>query len=128
MRRLAINGLCAIAVLSSCADKDVGPRVVAGRWPPHISVPCPGDNVDTGEWGGLAGHPQTVFFHTDTRCNFKKVWFEQKNDHFSDPVIDPNDGQTASSKYDGGPIPPKYKFHYTNDYTKLDGNGSGIIK
>ena len=126
MRRLAITAFCAIALLSGCS-KEVGPRVVAGAWPPHISVPCPGKDFDTGEWPGLDGHPQTIFFHTDGRCKFTKVWFEQKSDHFSDPVIDPKDGRTASSTYDGRPIPPKFKFYYDNDF-KLDGNGIGIIK
>jgi hypothetical protein len=122
MRRLAISGFCTIALLSGCG----GPQP-KGVGKTDIALPCNGKNHDSGEWE-VDKIKQTVVFHTDGRCKFTKVYFEPKNMHFSDPVIDPN-GQTASSDYDGTPIPypPGYKYIYENDYAQ-DGNGSGVIK
>jgi hypothetical protein len=123
MRRLAITGFCTIALLSGCGGPQ--PKVVHGT---KIGLPCNGKDHDSGNWD-VDKIKQTVVFHTDGRCKFTKVYFDPSNKHFSDPVIDPTDGQRASSNYDGTPIPypPGYKFIYENNYA-LDGNGSGVIK
>src|SRR5215471_18038598 len=130
MRRLAITSLCAIALLSGCS-KDVGPRVVAGRGPPDVSLPCLGKDVDTGKWKLTNKNGQTVVFHTDGRCDLSKLYFDtpdpQSPPGFSKPVVNHND-DSISYTYDGRDIPdPGYTFHYVNDYS-LDGNGIGIIK
>ena len=124
MRRLAITGFCSIALLSGCGKPE--PKVVAVTT--DIPLPCNGKDHDSGEWP-LDTVKQTVVFHTDWRCKFTKVHIDPPNKQFSDPVIDPTNGQTASSDYDGTPItyPPGYKFKYENNYA-LDGNGSGVIK
>jgi hypothetical protein len=133
MKRLAITGVCAIALLSGCGGPQ--PRV-AGET--NIALPCKGKDVNTGEWE-LTKNKQTVVFHTDGRCNFTKPTdFSFVGDDGKDPppgfkrlpVTYPS--ATISYDYDGRPIAPKppavgYTFTYENDYTK-DGNGSGVIK
>jgi len=136
MRRLAISGFCAIALLSGCTGGGVGAGVGGG--PPDISLPCKGKDVNTGEWD-LAKNKQTVVFHTDGRCKFSESTdFRFVGDDGKDPppgftrrpVTYPS--ATIKYDYDGTPIAPKppaigYTFTYTNDYSK-DGNGSGVIK
>jgi hypothetical protein len=92
--------------------------------------------VATGEWKVIdkkVTETQTLRFHTDGRCNFTDLRFDPPNDPyppgFSNRVVD-RSGQMISYDYKGPPAIPDagYPFHYTNDYTSLDGNGSGIIK
>ena len=130
MRRLAITGFCAIALLSGCSSRDVRPRVVRG--PPDISLPCNGDKVDTGEWKLTANNqPQTVVFHTDGRCDLSGLKFNTPDPQFPPGFKDrkvAHDDKSISYTYDGRQIlAPYYTFYYENDYPK-DGNGIGIIK
>ena len=133
MRRLAITGLCAIALLSGCTPGGVGAGggIDAGR--PDIWLPCPGKDVKTGDWP--VGKNPTIRFHTDSRCKFTEpdgVSFDPPNHPyppgFSRRVVDPS-GKAISYDYDPSkPIPPAgYPFTYKNDDTQ-DGNGSGVIK
>ena len=142
MRRLAITSLCAIALLSGCAPGGDGkkPHVTVEAKP--VNLPCPGDNVATGDWKVIdkkETQTQTLRFHTDGRCKFAKsatggpdLQFDAPNGFppgFSNRVVDPG-GTMISYDYknDGTPIPDTgYPFHYTNDYPQ-DGGGSGIIK
>ena len=142
MRRVAITSLCAIALLSGCAPGGDGkkPHVTVEAKP--VNLPCPGDNVPTGDWKVIdkkETQTQTLRFHTDGRCKFAKsatggpdLQFDAPNGFppgFSNRVVD-HGGTMISYDYknDGTPIPDTgYPFHYTNNYPQ-DGGGSGIIK
>jgi hypothetical protein len=137
MRRLAITGFCAIALLSACD----GGRVAAGggvRGGPQtndITLPCPGKDLKTGEWKvDKNATPPTLRFFTDGRCKFTDLQFDppytlpKYPPGFKNRVSDPN-GKAISYDYDPStPIAATgYAFSYTND-DKQDGNGSGVIK
>ena len=135
MRRVAITSLCAIALLSGCAPGGDGkkPHVTVEAKP--VNLPCPGDNVATGDWKVIdkkETQTQTLRFHTDGRCKFTDLHFDAPNDPyppgFSNRVVNPG-GTMISYDYSGTPPIPDtgYPFHYTNDYGG-DGGGSGIIK
>lgn len=152
MRRLAITSLCAIALLSGCAHGGDGnkPHVTVEAKP--VNLPCAGDGVKTGDWKVIdkkETKTQTLRFHTDNRCKFTDLWFDDPQ-HPTDPNNpsnpNPNNpyyppgfsnrqpptggGETISYDYKEGtkPIPDGgYYFYYSNDYPK-DGGGGGIIK
>ena len=131
MRRLAMPGFCAIALLSGCGGPQ--PKVVGRGRPerPDITLPCPGDKVDTGKWK-LINKQQTFVFQTDGRCKLLPTLKFNTPDPqyppgFSNRVVDPSDN-SISYTYDGKQIPDLgYTFYYENDYPQ-DGNGSGVIK
>jgi hypothetical protein len=138
MRRLAITGFCAIALMSGCDGERVGVDK-AGAEPQKndITLPCRGKGVDTGEWP--AKIKETLFFHTDGRCKFTYLQFkgyEQPPPDRYPPGFSKRTehagGKTISYDYDGTtPIPATgYKFNYKNDDPNdpQDGNGSGVIK
>ena len=133
MQRLAIAGVCTIALLSGCAPGGVGAGGGIGAGPPDIWLPCPGKDVKTGYWP--VGKNPTIRFHTDGRCKFEEpdgVSFDPPNHPyppgFSNRVVAPS-GTMISYDWDykNYPIPdPGYLFTYKND-DKHDGNGSGVI-
>ena len=138
MRRLAITSLCAIALLSGCAPGGDGkkPHVTVEAKP--VNLPCPGDNVPTGDWKVIdkkETQTQKLRFHTDGRCKFTDLQFDPPNGPtplyppgFSNRVVAPS-GTMISYDWDykNYPIPdPGYPFTYKND-DKHDGNGSGVI-
>jgi hypothetical protein len=131
MRPLNITGFCTIALLLGCGGPQ--PKVVGGP-PPPPTLPCRGDKVDTGKWPVVVANikQQKLHFHTDGRCKFTDLYFDQPNNPyppgFSNRQPPTGGGEMISYDYDGTPIPdPGYKFIYENDYPQ-DGNGSGVIK
>ena len=127
MRRLAITGFCAIALLAACAQQGV--PVGAG---PPIMLPCPGKNQGIGVIHIPIGTgPTIVQWVANGTCKVTKFIFIG-NGHdpppgFTQQTYPPS--ATILYDYNGqAGIPTTgYYYYYVNDDPK-DGNGSGIIK
>src|SRR5215469_4052547 len=125
MRRLAITGFCAIALLSGCSES--GAPVGAG---PPVKLPCPGKDVKIPDTP-IGTSATDVHFVANGNCKVTKFIFIG-NGHDPPPGFTQKTNPPSATilyHYDGRtPIPDAgYLFIYVNDDPK-DGNGSGIIK
>ena len=136
MRRLAITSLCAIALLSGCAPGGDGKKPHTTVEAKPVNLPCPGDGQKTGKWKVIdkkQTQTQTLRFHTDGRCKFTDLHFDDPNNPyppgFSNRQPPTGGGEMISYDYSGTPPIPDagYYFIYNNDYPQ-DGGGGGIIK
>ena len=133
MRRLAITGLCAIALLSGCAKPGVPNVAQGGGSDPPVHLPCPGKDapIAATKVSGTGPGPITVHWVVNGTCKLKKfIFVGQGHDQppgFTQKTYPPS--ASVDYEYDGTtPIPAAgYWFYYVNDDPE-DGNGSGIIK
>ena len=130
MRRLAINGLCAIALLSGCAKPGVPDVAQGGGSDPPVHLPCPGKNVPVPATKVSGMGKTTVHWVVNGTCKLKKFIFVGQGQDpppgFEQKTYPP--GASVDYEYDGTtPILAPYLFIYVND-DPTDGNGSGIIK
>ena len=132
MRRLAITGLCAIALLSGCAKPGVPNVAQGGGSDPPVHLPCPGKDKNILETKISGMGATTVHFVVNGTCKITKFIFVG-NGHDPPPGFKQKPPYPPSASvdydYDGKtPIPAAgYWFYYVNDDPE-DGNGSGIIK
>ena len=133
MRRLAITGFCAIALLSGCAKPGVPNVAGGGGSGPPIKLPCPDKNAKTGDHH-VGTSPTTVHFQTGGNCKFTDFSFvgpdgkDPPPNFKRQPVTLPS--ATILYDYDAKEAIPAdgYEFTYINDDSKSDGNGSGVVK
>ena len=136
MRRLAITGFCAIALLSGCAGGGGGRT----RIDKPVDLKCPGKNVKVPDIQVVEGQETKLTFDFKKKCKFTDFgWlgFPPGTDpHGFQRQHSPDPSQTIVI-YSGLPIkPPGYTFTYINDDSTPDGNGSstpdgsgsGIVK